>query len=196
MSRPQLWLLAGGNGAGKTTFYKLYLAPRGVLFVNADRIAEGMATADPVAASYTAARAAELLRERLTYQGVTFCYETVFSHPSKVDFVALAKARGYEVILVYIHLNDSTLNQARVQQRVSEGGHHVPADKIAERIPRTLANVQRAIPLCDRVELLDNSLRGDPYRRIATVQDGVIKSQIDPLPEWAAILLSGVFSRL
>jgi predicted ABC-type ATPase len=189
MSRPQLWLLAGGNGAGKTTFYNLYLAPRGVLFVNADRIAQQLSPTDPVAASYTAARAAELLRERLAFQGVSFCYETVFSHPSKIDFLAMAKTRGYEIILVYIHLADSGLNQARVSQRVSEGGHHVPADKIVERLPRTLDNVRRAIPLADRVELLDNSLHSDPFRRIASLRQGQLKQHVEPLPAWADTLL-------
>ena len=49
-------------------------------------------------------------------------FETVFSHPSKIDFLAQAKSLGYEVVLVYIHLTNDELNQARVAQRVSEGG--------------------------------------------------------------------------
>jgi predicted ABC-type ATPase len=196
MAAPQLWLLTGGNGAGKTTFYTLYLAPRQMLFVNADRIAQGIAPTNPEAASYAAARAAEVLRERLLRDGVSFCYETVFSHPSKIDFVALAKARGYEIVLVYIHLSNSELNRARVLQRVSEGGHNVPADKIVQRIPRTLENVRRAIALADRVELLDNSLHSDPYRRIASVQRGCLRTHADPLPAWARAVLAESFPDL
>ncbi|MET0379537.1 MAG: zeta toxin family protein [Spongiibacteraceae bacterium] len=188
-ARPQLWLLLGGNGAGKTTFYNLMLAPRGVLFVNADRIAKELSPTDPENASYAAARTADVLREELLRERVSFCFETVFSHPSKIDFVGAAKAAGYEIILVYIHLLSDQLNIARVQQRISEGGHAVPHEKIIERIPRTLANVKNVLPLADRVELLDNSSRDDPYRRMASVQNGHVKTLADPLPAWAAMLL-------
>ena len=65
---------------------------------------------------------------------ISFCFETVFSHESKIDFLARAKANGYKIILVYIHLFDANLNEARVKQRTSEGGHSVPIEKIHSRI--------------------------------------------------------------
>lgn len=187
--KPQLWLLVGGNGAGKTTFFDLYLAPRRVLFVNADRIARELSPQNPEAASYAAARQAEILREQLLRERVSFCFETVFSHPSKIDFVGKAKATGYEIVLVYIHLQHEQINIGRVQQRVSTGGHAVPHDKIVERIPRTLANVKKTISLADRVELLDNSSRDNPYVRIASVRQGILQSEFDALPDWAKTLL-------
>ncbi len=70
--------------------------------------------------------------------------------------MAQAKAMGYEVILVFIHLDNVMLNQARIAQRVSEGGHNVPEDKVSSRIPRTLLNIKRVLPLCGRSYLLDN----------------------------------------
>ena len=66
VSGKQLWLLVGGNGAGKSTFHRLFLA----------------------------ALLAEQQRESLLLRGFSFCFETVYSHPSKVDFVARAKALG------------------------------------------------------------------------------------------------------
>jgi predicted ABC-type ATPase len=54
---------------------------------------------------------------------VSFCFETVYSHPSKIDVTALAKALAYPVIMVLIHLESPGLNQARIAGRVSEGGH-------------------------------------------------------------------------
>jgi hypothetical protein len=68
-------------------------------------------------------------------EGRNFYFETVFSHPSKIDFVAHAKALGYQIILVFIHLEPTALNKARVKQRTEEGGHTVPEDKIENRIP-------------------------------------------------------------
>ena len=112
----QLWVIAGGNGAGKSTFYKLYLAKYGVKFVNADLIAEDIDSENPEGLSYHAATVAAKIREDLISQGVSFCFETVFSHESKIDFLAQAKANGYKIILVYIHLFDSSLNEARVKQ--------------------------------------------------------------------------------
>jgi predicted ABC-type ATPase len=164
----QLWLLAGGNGAGKSTFHRLYLAPRGLPFVNADVLARELFPDAPQRASYEAARVAEAIRARYLSERRSFCFETVFSHPSKIDFVAEAKALGYEIVLVFVHLGMSELNHARVAQRVSAGGHDVPADKIDQRIPRTLENVAKAIPLCDEVRLLDNSRADRPFEPMAT----------------------------
>ena len=188
----QLWLLAGGNGAGKSTFYRLFLEPRGIKFVNADLIARDMAPDHPEDASYKAARLAERLRADLLNQGLSFCFETVFSHVSKIDFIARAKALGYEVILVYIHLESPELNEARVSQRVSEGGHAVPADKIRSRIPRTMKNIATILPLVDSARLLDNSSRENPFQQVAVVRLGRKRILVDPLPPWAdEILFTG-----
>ena len=187
--RKQLWLLAGGNGAGKSTFYRTALQPRGMALVNADNIARDMAPDSTEEASYAAAQLAEHLRYDLLNKGVSFCFETVFSHPSKIDFIAQAKALGYEVVLVFIHLDNSDLNKARVIQRVSEGGHNVPEEKIESRIPRTLNHIKTALPLADEVYLLDNSRWDMPLRRIAALKAGTPVIYADTLPAWARDLL-------
>ena len=94
MRKPQLWVLVGGNGSGKSTFYERALKQTGMPFVNADNIARKQSPDDPEGYSYHAARIAETFGEQYIDQGVTFCFETVFSHPSKVDFVAQAKSKG------------------------------------------------------------------------------------------------------
>ena len=187
--RKQLWLLAGGNGAGKSTFYRTALQPRGMALVNADNIARDMAPDSTEEASYAAAQLAEHLRYDLLNKGVSFCFETVFSHPAKIDFIAQAKALGYEVVLVFIHLDNSDLNKARVIQRVSEGGHNVPEEKIESRIPRTLNHIKTALPLADEVYLLDNSRWDMPLRRIAALKAGTPVIYADTLPAWARELL-------
>ncbi|WP_426416860.1 AAA family ATPase [Aestuariirhabdus sp. LZHN29] len=185
----QLWLLAGGNGAGKSTFYRTRLEPLGVPFVNADIIARELYPDAPEAHSYFAAKIAEQRRFALLQEGRSFCFETVFSHPSKIDFVGHAKALGYEVVLVFIHLELSALNNARVSQRVEEGGHHVPPEKVETRIPRVLANIKVAIPLCDQVYLLDNSRADNPFMVVAKLHQGDIESGDVALPDWAHSLL-------
>ena len=100
--------------------------------------------------------------------------------------VARAKALGYEVILVLIHLNNASLNQARIAQRISEGGHHVPAEKVTSHL---LNNVQTSLPLCDQVRLVDNSSADNPFLPVATIIAGMDQRHQDPLPPWAHELL-------
>ena len=74
----QLWVLAGGNGAGKTTFYNLYLAKYGIKFVNADLIAKDIDPENPEGFSYHAATVAAKIREDLISQGVSFVLKRFF----------------------------------------------------------------------------------------------------------------------
>ena len=190
MSRgKQLWILAGGNGAGKSTFFRMQLAPLGLPLVNADILAKELYPESPEEHSYDAALLASEMRSRLLQEGRSLCFETVFSHPSKIDFVARAETLGYAIVFVFIHLESVALNQARIAQRVSEGGHAVPSDKVEQRIPRTLVNVREALPLCDQVHILDNSRAEDPFIQVATIRDGHVETYAATLPDWATTLL-------
>jgi len=185
----QLWLLAGGNGAGKSTFYQQFLASTGLPFINADILAKELDAEQPETASYKAAKLAERLRLDLLRTGTSFCFETVFSHPSKIDFLASAKSAGYEIVLVYIHLQNDQLNLARVAQRVAEGGHTVPSEKIISRIPRTMQYVSDALALVDFAQFYDNSSHDEPFTPVALVNRGELKIEKQPLPDWAKKIL-------
>ena len=187
--RKQLWLLAGGNGAGKSTFYRTQLEPKGIPFVNADILARQLFPEHPEQHSYEAANIAQELRFQFLKEGRSFCFETVFSHVSKIDFVAQAKAIGFEIVLVFIHLDQVELNSARIAQRLTEGGHDVPPEKVISRIPRTLVNIKQAIPLCDHVYILNNSRQDSPFQRIAEIHQGQITINQQPLSGWAKELL-------
>ena len=188
-TQPELWLLVGGNGAGKTTFYERFLAPRKIPLVNADNIARSVWPDAPEKHSYEAALIAERERFRLLEERQSFCFETVSSHPSKVDFVGAAKAAGFRIRLFYFHLELASLNKARVVSRVKAGGHNVPEAKIEARIPRTLANLRQCIGLVDELHLVDNSSLDHPYVRIAVWQDGQWRSFVETLPGWASDLI-------
>jgi len=188
--KKQLWILVGGNGSGKSTFYHQRLEPLGLPFVNADIIARQLYPDNPEARSYDAAKIAEQQRFQLLSQGRSFCFETVFSHPSKIDFVAHAKALGYEIVLVWLHLANAELNNARVSQRVTAGGHHVPEEKVNGRIPRVLNNVRKVLPLCDRVYVLDNSSLENPFQRVYTRIGDDVEQHQQPMPIWALDVLA------
>lgn len=190
--KKQLWLLTGGNGSGKSTFHRLFLEPPGIKLINADLIAREIDPENPEKVSYEALKLTAHILKDLLRQGASFSFETVFSHESKIDITANAKAMGYEIILVYIHLETVQLNIARVSQRVTEGGHNVPADKIEERIPRTMKNIITALHIVDEARLFDNSSRDNPFRQVAIVKKGARVQVSDPLPSWADDLLRDI----
>lgn len=160
----QLWILAGGNGAGKSRFYETYLKNKNLSFVNADRLAKEMS--DEINSEVSRAAQQQAIEACLQkiLNGETFCFETLFSHESKLELIKNAKSNGYEVILVFIHLNTPELNILRVFQRVENGGHIVPNDKIISRIPRSIENLKKAISIVDKVALVDNSSSQDPLK--------------------------------
>jgi len=97
--------------------------------------------------------------------------------------------------LVYIHLETTALNQARVSQRVSEGGHHVPSDKVISRIPRVIKNIKQALPLCDFSYLLDNSRLDNPFQQIAVIHNGQMSVIKKPMPTWTTELIANFLDK-
>lgn len=185
-----LWILVGGNGAGKSSYYNAVLKEFDLPFLNADLIAKGMDGDNPEAMSYEAAEVTRNLVADYIAAGHSFCYETVFSHESKIDLIKLAKKSGYRVTMVYIYLTPG-LHEARVAERVSKGGHNVNLDKITARIERLIENVARAAPLVDECLILDNSY-GDsdtPAKQITVLSHGRVQAKVDPLPTWAQKIL-------
>lgn len=180
----QMWVLVGGNGAGKSTFYTEYLKAEGMPFVNADQIAKERYPDNPERFSYEAAREADVIRETLLASGANFCFETVYSHPSKIDFLAKAKALGYTIYLVLIGLGDEALHIGRVYQRVHEGGHSVPIEKINSRILRAKSHVLTSIPLVDELWVIDNSSADEPFNVQLKFRYGALAYQSDDLRPW------------
>ena len=185
----QLWVLAGGNGAGKSTFFKHYLAKTGIEFVNADMIAKEINPKNPESLGYDAAKKAETIRNDFLSEGKSFCFETVFSHVSKIDFIARAKTMGYKIILVYIHLINASLNEARVHQRTTEGGHGVPTDKIHSRIPRTMKHIKTALTIVDEAWILDNSSERNRFQQMVVMKSGKYEIKVDAIPNWVKDIL-------
>lgn len=179
--RPILIALAGPNGAGKTTFYRAVLASAGLYFVNADVIAMQL-NVDP----YRAAQVAGVFRRQLLEQRVSFVFETVFSDPvgDKLGFLKQAEALGYTVVLFFIGIGSPQMSDDRVAMRVSQGGHDVPADKLIERYPRVMHNLQKALLERGNVRVYDNSDLSQPYRLVALREEGGGLQLFRPVPKW------------
>jgi predicted ABC-type ATPase len=184
--RPIVVALAGPNGAGKTTFYRVFLASSGLYFVNADVIAEQL--------NVSANRAAEMagvFRQQLLEQRVSFVFETVFSDPvgDKIAFLKQAEAVGYTVVLFFIGIGSPQISDERVAMRVSQGGHDVPADKLIERYPRVMHNLQKGLLELSNVRVYDNSNLSQPYRLVGVREEGRSLKLFKPIPDWLAPLL-------
>lgn len=182
VSRPHIWVLAGANGAGKSTFYRLVLQPRGIRWINAADIARTLWPDTAEDHAYAAGQIAAELRESMIADGLDFATETVFSHESKLALLHDARARGYRVTVVYVHLDNAELHLARVAQRVAEGGHSVPAAKVLARRGRVIRLMREALRVADDAVVLDNSDDRDPFRVVARLARGQVSWVAERLP--------------
>lgn len=184
--RPVVVALAGPNGAGKSTFYGAHLRATGLRLVNADILARELGVD-----AYRAAEIAGALREKLLEQQESFVFESVFSDPvgDKIGFLQRAARAGYNVILCFIGISDPAMSEERVTMRVTQGGHDVPAEKLATRFPRTLENLRKSIRTLPHVFVFDNNDLSDPYRQIAIFHNGEAAFLSNSLPAWMQKML-------
>lgn len=183
--RPSLVLLAGPNGAGKSTLYETRVAPSFAgPFVNADLIQRDELRDSSMEASYRAAEIASQHRTRLLEDRKSFATETVFSHPSKLEIIAEAQARGYIVIVMHVGVDDPGLSVARVRGRTEEGGHDVPEEKIRERYHRGQPLIREAVLQADRGMVFDNSRLNEPPRLVLLFAAGRLVRAEPLLPGW------------
>lgn len=182
---PTLILLAGPNGAGKSTLYQTRVAPAFAgPFINADIIQREELRDASHEAAYRAAEIATQRRSAILAAGGDFATETVFSHPSKLDLVTEARARGYSVWVMHVGVDSPDLSVARVAHRVGNGGHGVPEAKIRERYDRSAPLIREAVRLADTGLVYDNSLAGQPPKLVLTFERGrLIRVRPNP-PVW------------
>ena len=167
--RPILVAIAGPNGAGKSTFYHSHLRQSGLRFVNADDLSRELKVG-----AYRAAEIADVARRELIERRESFIFETVFSDPvgDKLAFLKQAEELGYTAILFFIGIDGAETSEERVAIRVLQGGHDVPAEKIAGRYARTMENLRRALTELSNVRVYDNSDLADPYRLAVERKEG------------------------
>ena len=185
---PFLWVIAGPNGSGKTTYWERQVRTRLQLpFVNADHIAREIWPGAEADHAYDAAALAARRRASLIETRASFVAETVFSHESKLAMLDDARARGYVVWLTFIALEAPDLAIARVAERVAAGGHAVPPDKIVARFHRAVAHAREAIARVDKLFVVDNSEPTTAHRVILRFDLGRltwVNATVSVLPRW------------
>jgi len=157
-SPPEIFVIGGANGAGKTTAADTILPKRFRTdkFLNADEIAKALAITSRIQAGRIMLERMHQLRDR----GETFAFETTLAGKSNARFLVEARGAGYQVHLAYVWLSSIELARKRVAVRVQRGGHDVPPEDIERRYWRGLRNSFGLYqPLANRWVLCDNSGR-------------------------------------
>lgn len=157
---PRLYIIAGCNGAGKTTAsYTVLPEMLGCReFVNADEIAKGLSPFNPASVAIEAGRLMLQRMDDLLSEGADFAFETTLATRSYVKFIDSAHAKGYFVTLLYFWLPTPAQAIERVATRVREGGHDIPSEVIRRRYANGIRNLMSLYtPLCDFWTIYDNS---------------------------------------
>jgi predicted ABC-type ATPase len=139
---PTIYIIAGCNGAGKTTasFTVLPELLQVKEFVNADEIARGLSPFQPEMVSIEAGRIMLHRIDELIRLNLDFAFETTLATRSFAGLCDTAKSKGYQICLIFLWLDSIDLAIERVKQRVSEGGHDIPEDTIRRRYKSGLFN--------------------------------------------------------
>lgn len=160
MKDKNLYIIAGCNGAGKTTA-SFTILPEIIEcneFVNADEIAKGLSPFQPENVSFEAGRIMLHRINELLLENETFAFETTLSTKSYKNKILQAKEQGYSITLLFFWLESIELAKERVDIRVKEGGHNIPDNVIERRYKKGIKNLfEIYIELVDGTLIFDNS---------------------------------------
>tara|TARA_R110002167_G_scaffold80662_3_gene221598 strand:- start:291 stop:878 length:588 start_codon:yes stop_codon:yes gene_type:complete len=155
-----LYIIAGCNGAGKTTA-SFTILPEIIEckeFVNADEIAKGLSPFQPEKVSFESGRIMIHRINELLKDNESFAFETTLSTRSYKNKILQAKQQGYTVTLLFFWLNNIELAKERVRIRVIEGGHNIPKNVIERRYLKGIYNLfDIYLPIIDGALIFDNS---------------------------------------
>ena len=181
---PKLFIIAGCNGAGKTT------ASYSILpemldcreFVNADEIAKGLSPFNPESVAIDAGRLMLQRMYDLLSMDEDFAFETTLASRSYVKFIEQVQSKGYFVSLLFFWLPTPEQAIERVATRVNEGGHNIPSDTIRRRYFSGIRNLMALYaPICNYWVIYDNSSADMKIRIVASGGLNTTTEIIDPL---------------
>lgn len=205
---PGIYVLAGTNGAGKSSIAGAMFQRAGAAYFNPDDAARLIRARNPhlgrTQANSAAWREGVRLLERAIAERRVFAFETTLGGNTITGLLERALAAGLEVRVWYIGLSSPELHLARVRARVARGGHDIPEPRIRARYDSGRLNVIRLLPMLTALRLYDNSAEADPHAGVApeprpilhVVRGKVVWScPLAETPEWARPVLAAALTR-
>lgn len=197
-SQTRITVLAGANGAGKSSVAGQALIQAGTEFFNPDQAAERVRSLNPalsqVEANSLAWREGKRLLECAIAEGLDYAFETTLGGRTMVSLLEQAASNGIEVRVWFVGLSSPELHVARVKARARAGGHDIPEEKIRERYTASVVNLLRLLPHLTELVVYDNSQeadsdtdRGPSPLLVLHLRRGRIIKLCEPTvtPEWA-----------
>ena len=160
MNKRNVYIVAGPNGSGKTTFAVKFLPEYASCkhFINADLIARGLSPFSPGAAAITAGKLVLEQIQQFANRGVDFAFETTLSGKLYVNLFKSLKKKGYKIHLFFLWIPEANLAVSRIKSRVAQGGHDVPTRDVLRRFDRSITNFFTLYQsLADSWMLFDNA---------------------------------------
>lgn len=198
-------VIAGINGAGKSSIAGAYLRQRGGDYFNPDEVARRLMNAEPALTQTDANIRAwhlgvERLQRAIAYDH-DYSFETTLGGQTICQLLHHAIEQGRQVRILFCGLSSPALHIQRVAARVARGGHDIPELKIRERWHSTLHNMMGLIPKCHAVRVFDNSIDADeagpfPVCLFSVNGDGFDVLPVKKMPQWAKPLAAVAIRRV
>jgi len=191
-------VLAGTNGAGKSSIGGAIIRQNGANYFNPDEAARSLMARDlgltQAQANSEAWQQGKRLLERAIDERLDFAFETTLGGNTISGLLAKAISVGIDVRIWYAGLESPELHIARVKARVAKGGHPIPDKDIYRRYERSRENLIELLPGLTALRIFDNTHDADPKTGTAPkpvlvlhMEGGriVAPSDLGATPEWA-----------
>jgi Uncharacterized protein conserved in bacteria len=202
-TKPCIYVLAGTNGAGKSSIIGAMFLKQGIEYFNPDSAAKRILSSNSGMSQTEANSAAwhegKRLLERAIREKQDFAFETTLGGETITALLESALSERIEVRVSYVGLNSVELHIRRVRSRVEQGGHDIPEQRIRERYTQSRLNLIKLLPKLTELRVYDNSEEADPKTGkipkpkliLHCLQSKIsASSNLAQVPEWAKPILA------